>query len=148
MAVVLLGTVGLLVGLSLLLVGPNMLGWVGLASLGYAVRWPLGLALLVSVLGLTYRVLPNRRHTAHWPGIAVGATVGAVLLGAVAVGLRIYLAYVANLDVMYGALAGPIVLLIWLYLTTMAVLIGAKLAAVLEARAGAAVQPATSRNRG
>lgn len=145
--VMLVSTLILLAGLSLLLVGPTVLGWIGLATVAEVVRWPLGLFLIVFVLAIVYRVLPNRRGVANWRGIAIGAAVGALLLGVVTVGFRIYLAGFADLDIMYGALGGPIVLMLWLYLMTMALLIGAKLAAVIEQHEGAAVDPAKAPQR-
>ena len=145
--VMLVSTLILLAGLSLLLVGPTVLGWIGLATVAEIVRWPLGLLLIVLVMAIVYRVLPNRRGVANWRGIAIGAAVGALLLGVVTVGFRVYLAGFADLDVMYGALGGPIVLMLWLYLMTMALLIGAKLAAVIEQHEGAAVAPAKAPQR-
>ena len=145
--VMLVSTLILLAGLSLLLVGPTVLGWIGLATIAEIVRWPLGLVLIVLVMAIVYRVLPNRRGVANGRGIAIGAAVGALLLGVVTVGFRIYLAGFADLDVMYGALGGPIVLMLWLYLMTMALLIGAKLAAVIEQHEGAAVAPAKAPQR-
>lgn len=145
--VMLVSTLILLAGLSLLLVGPTVLGWIGLATVAEIVRWPLGLLLIVLVMAIVYRVLPNRRGVANWRGIAIGAAVGALLLGVVTVGFRVYLAGFADLDVMYGALGGPIALMLWLYLMTMALLIGAKLAAVIEQHEGAAVAPAKAPQR-
>ena len=145
--VMLVSTLILLAGLSLLLVGPTVLGWIGLATIAEIVRWPLGLLLIVLVMAIVYRVLPNRRGVANWRGIAIGAAVGALLLGVVTVGFRIYLAGFADLDIMYGALGGPIVLMLWLYLMTMALLVGAKLAAVIEQHEGAAVDPAKAPQR-
>ena len=145
--VMLVSTLILLAGLSLLLVGPTVLGWIGLATIAEIVRWPLGLLLIVLVMAIVYRVLPNRRGVANWRGIAIGAAVGALLLGVVTVGFRVYLAGFADLDVMYGALGGPIALMLWLYLMTMALLIGAKLAAVIEQHEGAAVAPAKAPQR-
>ena len=74
-----------------------------------------------------YWLLPNRRMQLRfiWPGAAVAAA-GTELTK---FGFAIYLANFANYDVVYGSLAGVIVLLFWVYLSANILLFGAEVAA-------------------
>lgn len=145
MVVLLLGTLILLAGTTLLLMVPGFLGFAGLGPAWAVLRWPMALILQILVLAVVYRMLPNRRGSAYWPGIITGATVGGVLVLLGTLGFRVYLARFAELDAMYGAFGGPVVLILWLYVLTLGVLSAAKLAAVLERQAGAQVLPAPRR---
>ena len=109
---------------------------------------PAILVLQIVVLAVVFRMLPNRRGTARWSGIITGATVSGVLVLFGTFGFRVYLTRFAELDAMYGAFGGPVVLILWLYVLTLAVLVGAKLAAVLEMQAGADLAPLRVRRRG
>jgi membrane protein len=99
-------------------------------------KWPLIFAAVVLIIGFLYRTAPDASHAGfRWslPG-AVAATV-LWLLGSIAFSL-----YVANFGAYsstYGSLAGGIVLLLWLYLTNVAVVFGAQFAAELERTATA-----------
>ena len=87
-----------------------------------------------------YRVAPDADHAGvRW--ILPGAVVGTILwlLGSVA--FSFYVANFGSYSGTYGSLAGAIVLLLWLYLTNIAVLFGAQFAAELERTASAAKVP-------
>jgi membrane protein len=92
--------------------------------------WPTVVLLAIAALGALYRVAVPRR--ARWwrdlPGAAIAT--GVWLLGSA--GLRVYGAYLANTDSVYGPMSGPIVALLWLWLTALAVLLGAELNAQIE----------------
>ena len=92
--------------------------------------WPTVILLAVVAIAVLYRVaVPHRgRWWRDLPG-ALGAA-GVWLLGSA--GLRIYGAYLTGTDSIYGSLAGPIVALLWLWLTALAVLLGAELNAQLD----------------
>ena len=145
MIVLLLGTLVLLTGATIILMLPELTGFVGVGPMWVLFRWPVALVLQVVVLALVFRMLPNRGGSAHWPGIIIGATVGGVLGSLATLGFRFYLTRFAELDAMYGAFGGPVVLILWLYLLTLALLFAAKLAAVLEMHGGAHVFPVTGR---
>ena len=49
-----------------------------------------------------------------------------------AFGLRTYVSWTVSSDATYGPLAAPIVILLWLYVTSLAVLLGAELNAEIE----------------
>jgi len=102
------------------------------------VRWPLGVLLLVAAIALIFRSAPRRRQPA-WSWMSFGALVALVLLVIVTVGLSIFFRLSGTFGSTYGPLAGIIALAFWTYLTSIALLFGAALAAQLEAvRAGVA----------
>jgi membrane protein len=139
---------GLLVGLvlmPLLLSGPNAGEYlvdliresdritadpIGLAELWRALYWPGIIAAVTLVIAALYHLgvpgpTPWRRDL---PGAILATTVW--LLGSA--GLRLYGTWVMDGDSVYGPLAGPIVAMLWLWLTGFAVLVGAELNAAIE----------------
>ena len=92
--------------------------------------WPTVILIAVVAIAVLYRVaVPHRgRWWRDLPG-ALGAA-GVWLLGSA--GLRVYGAYLTEADTVYGPLAGPIVALLWLWLTALAVLLGAEFNAQLD----------------
>lgn len=105
--------------------GPLVLIW----SRAY---WPTVVIVGVGVIALLYRVaVPGGlRWRDDVPGAALA--VGVWLLGSA--GLRFYGAWITGTESAYGPLAGPIVALLWLWLTALAVLLGAELNAQLIGR--------------
>ena len=99
-----------------------------------AAYWPTVVVLAMLAIAALYRIAVPRRD--RWwrdlPGAA--AATGVWLLGSG--GLRVYGAWLTGTDTVYGPLAGPVVALLWLWLTALAVLLGAELNASLT-RAGA-----------
>jgi YihY family inner membrane protein len=100
------------------------------------VRWPLGVVLAVGSVALLFEVAPRRRQPEpSW--LAFGAGVSA-LLWLVFMGLLVvYVDATANFGATYGPLAGTIGVLLWAFLTAIALFLGLAFAAQLEAvRAG------------
>lgn len=87
-----------------------------------------------AVAGLTvfYRVAPNDRRTRRW--WSPGAALAAVLWVAATVVLNVYVAGFANYNDTYGALGGVIVLMLWMYVSSFIILLGAEFDAVQEDR--------------
>ncbi|WP_374642662.1 YihY/virulence factor BrkB family protein [Tabrizicola sp.] len=96
-------------------------------------RWPVILALLLLVLAVLYRWGPNRPD-AEWRWITPGAVVAALGLVAISGGLGWYVANFGSYDETYGSLAAVVVLMLWIWLSTMMVLVGAELNAELDRR--------------
>jgi YihY family inner membrane protein len=100
-------------------------------------RWPLSIGFVVLAFALLFRAAPRRRQPS-WSWLAVGSGVS-VLLWFVFTGL---LALYLNLSSdtfgqTYGPLTGIIAILIWTFLTSLAIYLGLAFAAQLEAvRAG------------
>ena len=123
----------------LLVAGPNfgdqLVTWLGtdldvIADIWRRAYWPSVIVLATLALAVLYHLgVPGRSQWRHdWPG-AVIAT-GVWLAGSA--GLRLYGLWVVDGDSAYGPLAGPIVALLWLWLTGFAVLLGAELNAQME----------------
>jgi membrane protein len=105
------------------------------------VKWPLIFSAVVLIIAFLYRTAPDTGHEGfRW--LLPGALVATVLwlLGSIA--FSFYVANFGSYSGTYGSLAGGIVLLLWLYLTNVAVVFGAQFAAELERTASAAKVPA------
>jgi uncharacterized BrkB/YihY/UPF0761 family membrane protein len=99
-------------------------------------RWPLGLTLAVASVALLFEYSPRRRQPeASW--LAFGAAVSAVLWLAFMGVLAGYMDATDSFGATYGPIAGTIGVLLWTFLTSVALFLGLAFAAQLEAvRAG------------
>ena len=97
---------------------------------------------LVIVLGLAaYLVVVFRMAAAAPPrtlALAVGALVGASLFALGTIGLGAYLSTIGSSNAVAGSLAGLIVVLIWMYVSNLAILAGAAVCGELDAPPGRA----------
>ena len=109
-------------------------------------RWPLGIALLVAAIALIFRWAPRRRQPA-WSWLAFGAVVAVGLLALVTLALSIFFQFSTSFGTTYGPLAGIVALLFWSFFSALAVLMGAALAAQLEAVRAGRRRPPTVRRR-
>ncbi len=112
-------------------------GWSdGTADVWRAVRWPVGLALLVFAIAVVLDHAPRRGQPAlTWLALGSGVAV-ALAMGATGL-LAAYVHVGDSFGNVYGPLAGMFALLIWSLLTSMALFYGAAVCAQLEAcRAG------------
>jgi membrane protein len=126
-----------ILSLFIIAVVPILLGALGLGDVsGFLIsllRWPL-LAVGVTVgLRILYRYAPSRTPP-KWPWVNLGAVVATLLWLAVSVGLSVYVSNFGDYNRTYGALAGVIVLLLWLWASAFVILLGAELNAELEAQ--------------
>ncbi|WP_338123982.1 YihY/virulence factor BrkB family protein [Cellulomonas iranensis] len=95
------------------------------------VKWPLVVVLVVLAIALLYHGTPNvRQPRFRW--LSVGALVALVVWVLASAGFAFYVSRFASYDETYGSLAGIVVLLLWLWLTNLALLFGAELDAELE----------------
>ena len=107
-----------------------------LAGLWAVLRWPLSVAALVVAFALLFRAAPRRQQpSASW--LAAGSGM-AVLLWFVFTGLlALYLSSSSSFGRTYGPLTGIVAVLVWTFLTSLALYLGLAFAAQLEAiRAG------------
>ena len=86
----------------------------------------LGAVVIVLGLAVLYRFGPSREH-AQWRWLTVGAVVAMVLWIAGSALFSWYLSNFADFNATYGSLGAGIGLMMWLWLTSIAVLIGAEL---------------------
>lgn len=99
--------------------------------LGEVVRWVLIAALVMLALAVLYRLAPDR-DAPKFRWVSVGAVVATVLWLVASAGLSIYVTFFGNYARTYGALAGVVVLMLWLWITSFAVLLGAQINAEAE----------------
>src|SRR6266567_1745204 len=97
--------------------------------------WPHFLARLVPLLleliacTLLYCLIPN--CAVRWRDGALGAAVAAVAIEILKIGFSIYIGSFASYQTVYGAIAGIPIFLLWMYVSWLAVMIGAVVAANL-----------------
>ena len=113
----------------------DLLGFIGLGSTAAHVwnvaRWPGAVATAMLVFAFIYYVTPDvQQRSFRW--VTPGAAVGVLLWLAASFGLSTYVSKVADVGAIYGAFAGAIVLVAWLWLTNVALLLGAELNAEIE----------------
>jgi len=89
-------------------------------------RWPVLLFLMVLSLGAIYRLAGDRPRTAWLGVITPGAFVGALIWLVASAGFALYAANLASYSKTYGTLASIVVVLLWLFLSALAVLVGAE----------------------
>jgi membrane protein len=93
-------------------------------------RWILLLAAVMVAIGLLFRLAPNRSPRA--PLISKGVLVATALWLLVSLGFSLYVDNFGSYGKTYGALAGVVVLLLWLWVGLYAILLGACVEAVNE----------------
>jgi membrane protein len=110
----------------------NLLGVTGPVRAGLeAVRWVVVLVVLAVALAVLYRVAPNRdQPKLRW--VSVGATVATLLWIVASVVFSLYVDNFSSYGSTYGSLAGVVVLLMWLWISIYAVLLGAEINAEAE----------------
>jgi len=94
-------------------------------------RWVLGLAAL-SILFAGYYSLGPNRETPRWTWVSPGGIVATVVWLLASLAFSFYVTSVGDLVAKYGSLSGVVALLLWLYLSALAVILGAELNAELE----------------
>ena len=100
---------------------------VGLGSvLVYAwkiAQWPVLLGAMLAAFALVYYFAPNIEEP-HWTWISPGAAAGLVIWLAASFALRVYLHFFNSYSSTYGSLGAVIILMLWLYLSGFALLLG------------------------
>ncbi len=94
-------------------------------------RWVGGLVAL-SILFASYYSLGPNRETPRWTWVSPGGIVATVVWLLASIAFSLYVTSVGDLVAKYGSLSGVVALLLWLYLSALAVILGAELNAELE----------------
>jgi membrane protein len=110
-------------------------GYIGAGSTAVTVwniaRWPVLLFLVILGVALLYHSSPNvEQPRFRW--LSVGAAIAIVVWVLASLGFGIYVANFGSYNKTFGALAGVIVFLLWLWITNLALLFGAEVDAELE----------------
>jgi membrane protein len=108
---------------------------VGLGSTAVTVwqfaKWPVLLVVVAVIVALLFYATPNVKQSGfRW--VSIGAFLAILIWLALSAGFGFYVANFSSYNKMYGALAGVIVFLLWLWLTNVALLFGAEVNAEME----------------
>lgn len=108
-------------------------------------QWVIVLGCVLLALALVYYCAPDVKEI-KWQWITPGSLVALGLWLLVSFAFRLYLRYFDTYSTTYGSLGAVMILLLWLYLTGVAVLVGGEMNAVIEdAAARAGVEDAKQR---
>jgi membrane protein len=129
------GLVLLLVAIGTVIALPLVFAFFGIESWSeWAIamlRWPAIMIVIVLALSVLYRFGPSRR-AAQWKWLSVGAIAATLLWIAGSALFSWYLSNFADYNATYGSLGAGIGLMMWLWLTSIAILIGAEINAEIE----------------
>jgi membrane protein len=103
-------------------------------------QWPLVLAFVLLAFALIYYFAPNVREI-RWYWITPGSALGLALWLLISFAFRLYLSLFDTYSATYGSLGAVMILLLWLYLTGAAIIVGGELNAVIENAAAEAGDP-------
>lgn len=131
----------ILLALVTFLYGPRLLDWIFQSvGIGQAVRpiwsigqWLLFFVLLLFAFNVLYVLGPNVKHR-EWRWLMPGTVLGMLLWLGLSAGFKVYLMYFNRYSATYGSIGAVMILLIWLYLSGLAILVGGELNAALEQR--------------
>jgi membrane protein len=93
-------------------------------------QWPVALFLISTAVGLVYYFAPDAEQ--EWVWVTPGAVLATALWLVASLGFRLYVVSFADYQATYGALGGVVVLMLWMYLTGLAIVIGGELNAEIE----------------
>ncbi len=126
----------LLLAIASVVVLPLVLAYLGFAAEQQAgflplLRWPALFVVVMLGLAMLYRFGPSRRN-AKWRWVSVGSVVAAFAWLAVSVLFSWYLSKFADYNATYGSLGAVIGLMMWIWISTTVILVGAELNAEIE----------------
>ena len=93
-------------------------------------KWPFLALVIMALLALLYWASPNVRHPG-WRWVTPGSVLAVVLWILASLGFTVYIATFPSFSA-YGSIGGVLVFLVWLWLTNVAILLGAELNAEIE----------------
>ena len=130
----------LLTALLVLLVGSHFVGWLGtglelhplLVLVWKVLHWPIAIFFIALSCSLIYYYGLDLKERPRWHWFTPGAAFGGFIWLVASFGFRVYLHFFDNYSVSYGSLGAVMILLVWLYVTGLAFLIGAEINAEIE----------------
>ena len=109
-------------------------GWFGLGP-AFALtwtfaQWPLVFVMIATAIALVFYYAPDAEQ--DWVWITPGSIVATILWLLVSLGFKLYVSNFGSYNATYGAIGGVIVLMLWFYVSALAVLVGAEMNAEIE----------------
>ena len=124
-----------LLAVAAVVVFPLLLAAFGMSSFDAPIiaflRWPAMFVLIILGLAVLYRYGPSRR-VAKWRWISVGSVFAALAWLVVSSLFSWYLGNFADYNATYGALGAVVGLMVWMWLSTIVILVGAELNSEIE----------------
>jgi membrane protein len=96
----------------------------------WVLQWPVVFVLVATGVGLVYYFAPDAEQ--DWVWLTPGSLLATVLWTIVSLGLKFYYQMVPDANASYGAIGSVMVLLLWFYVSGIALLIGAELNSEIE----------------
>lgn len=95
------------------------------------VQWPVSFGAMFVAFSLVYYFAPNVKHR-KWYWVTPGSAAGVVLWLLASLGFKLYLHFFNSYSATYGSLGAVIILMLWLYITGFAILIGGEINSIIE----------------
>jgi membrane protein len=125
----------LLFAIAAVVIFPVAMSYIGLGTWGETLirvlRWPSLLVIVILGLAVLYRFGPSRRK-AKWQWLTVGSLFAAAAWLAGSALFSWYLANFADYDATYGSLGAAIGLMMWMWLSSTVILVGAEINSEIE----------------
>ena len=116
-------------------IGESIAAYVGLGrtfEISWKIlQWPLSFAAMFLSFSLVYYFAPNLEER-NWYWVTPGAAAGVTLWLLASLVFRLYLRYFNSYSATYGSLGAVIILMVWLYMTGFAVLMGGEVNWIIE----------------
>lgn len=129
------GVVTVAVLVAIVAIAPVAMGWIGLGSQAETLvgwlRWPVLAVMLVGVFALLYRLSPARPKP-QWRWLTPGSVLATLLFLAVSGLFSLYVSRFGTYGETYGSVGAVAVLMLWLYLGSLSILLGAEINAEAE----------------
>ncbi len=93
-------------------------------------KWPVLLVLMTVMVAILYWASPNAKQGFRW--VSPGGVLGVLLWVIASAGFALYVANFSNYSKTYGTMAGIIIFLVWVWISNLALLLGAEFNAELE----------------